>query len=374
MLETTLDRLTLSLLPGLGPAGRSQLLAHATLSEVLAHPDDHAELLPEATRRALRRGAARREAEDEWVRAEQEGLVVVGIGEPDYPPWLAQTFDPPPVLFVRGTLTRDEGACAVALVGSRAATPLGLTFARALGRGLAEAGVAVVSGLARGIDAAAHQGALEAGGRTVAVLGSGHGRLYPRENRGLARAITERGGAVVSEFPVRTEARKPNFPRRNRVIAGWGRAVVVVEAGERSGALITARHAREEGREVMAVPGHPTWPGAGGTNALLRDGAAVVRHAADILAELKIAIDVTATPDAANDDVLAALRLDAPSSVDEIASRCRRPLPEVLSRLSELELAARVRRLPGSLFVRSGRRSPVPPERRLDECATRISC
>jgi DNA processing protein len=256
------------------------------------------------------------------------------------------------VLFVRGALLKDEGERAVALVGSRAATAQGLTFARALGRGLAEAGVTVVSGLARGIDAAAHRGALEAEGRTVAVLGSGHGRLYPRENEDLARAIAARGGAVVSEFPVDTRPWKGNFPRRNRVIAGWGRGVVVVEAGERSGALITARLALEEGRDVLAVPGHPTWPGAAGTNALLRDGAVLVRHAGDILEEIGLGARSPAEM-RADDDVLAVLRHDTPSSVEEIAARCDRELPELLSRLGELELTSRVRRLPGSLFVRS---------------------
>jgi DNA processing protein len=319
---------------------------------VLAHPDDHGDLLPAAARGALRNGEARRQAETERVQARSRGLRIVGLAEPDYPPWLAHTYDPPPVLFVRGRLVRGEGARVVAVVGSRAATPQGLTFARALGRGLAESGVTVVSGLARGIDAAAHRGALEASGRTVAVLGSGHGRLYPRENQELAKAIAVRKGAVVSEFPVDTEAWKANFPRRNRVIAGWGRAVVVVEAGERSGALITTGHAQDEGRNVMAVPGHPTWPSAAGTNALLRDGAAVVRHAGDILDEINVSPKPRLKSET-NDDVLAALRSDAPSSVEQIASRSGRELPEVLSRLSELELAARVRRLPGSMFVRS---------------------
>jgi DNA processing protein len=352
MMETILDRLTLALLPGLGPRGRSSLLTRGPLAEVLAHPGDHEDLLPVVAREALRSGRARRQAEAERGRAEKGGLRVVGSADPDYPPWLARTCDPPLVLFVRGTLARGEGEHAVAIVGSRAATPLGLTFARALGRGLAESGVTVVSGLARGIDAAAHRGALEAGGRTVAVLGSGHGRLYPRENQDLARAIAARGGAVVSEFTMDTEPWKGNFPRRNRVIAGWGRAVVVVEAGERSGALITARLALEEGRDVMAVPGHPTWPGAAGANALLRDGALMVRHAGDVLEEIGLAARPTGEK-GTDDDVLAALRSDAPSSVEEIASRCGRGLPELLSRLGELELAARVRRLPGPLFVRS---------------------
>jgi DNA processing protein len=351
-MEKNLNRLTLALLPELTPRGRRDLLARGPLADSLARPDDHADILSEPVRAALRTGEARRRAEAERDRAEAQGVRVVGSGEPEFPSWLARTYDPPLVLFVRGTLARDEGAGAVALVGSRAGTPLGLAFARSLSRDLAEAGVTVVSGLARGIDAAAHRGALEAGGRTVAVLGSGLGRVYPRENEELAAKIAARGGAVVSEFPLDTAPWKGNFPRRNRVIAGWGRAVVVVEAGERSGALITARFALEEGREVMAVPGHPTWSGAAGTNALLRDGAAVVRDAADVLEEIGLAAPPAPEKTPA-DDVLAAVRRDAPSSVEEIASRCGRGLPDLLSRLGELELARRVRRLPGPLFVRS---------------------
>jgi DNA processing protein len=346
-METTLNRLTLALLPELTPRGRRELLARGPLAEVLARPDEHADVLSEPVRTALRTGEARRRAEAERDRAEARGLRVVGSGEPEYPSWLARTYDPPLVLFVQGTLARDEGAAAVAVVGSRAATALGLAFARALSRELAESGVTVVSGLARGIDAAAHRGALEGGGRTVAVLGSGLERVYPRENQELAGRIAGSGGAVVSEFPLDAAPWKGNFPRRNRVIAGWGRAVVVVEAGERSGALITARYALEEGGDVI-----PTWSGAAGTNALLRDGAAMVRHAGDVLEEIGLAAPPAAEKKT-EDDVLAALRRDAPSSVEEIASRCGRRLPDLLSRLGELELARRVRRLPGTLFVRS---------------------
>lgn len=350
-MDTTLNRLTLALLPGLSPRGRRELLTRGSLADSLARPDEHADILSEPARTALRSGEARRRAEGERDRAEARGLRVVGSGEPEYPSWLARTYDPPLILFVQGILGRDEGVGAVAVVGSRAATPLGLAFARTLSRDLAAAGVTVVSGLARGIDAAAHRGALEAGGRTVAVLGSGLGRVYPQENQDLAGRIAGNGGVVVSEFPLETAPWKGNFPRRNRVIAGWGRAVVVVEAGERSGALITARFALEEGRDVMAVPGHPTWSGAAGTNALLRDGALMVRHAGDVLAEIGLA--TPASEKNAEDDVLAALRRDAPSSIEEIASRCDRGLPDLLSRLGELELARQVRRLPGSLFVRS---------------------
>ena len=199
---------------------------------------------------------------------------VVWRGAADYPSWLERIHDPPPALWVRGALDPGEGAHAVAIVGARAATSLGQSFARVLAADLAAAGLTIVSGLARGIDTAAHVGALEAGGRTVAVLGSGIDRPYPHQNAGLAEAIAATG-ALVSEFPPGTEPWKSNFPRRNRTIAGWSRLVVVVEAGERSGALITARVALEEGRDVMAVPGHPSVPAAAGTNALLRDGAAV---------------------------------------------------------------------------------------------------
>lgn len=354
MEKTILDQLILAQLPGLGPRGRRQLLARGPLAETLAHPAAHTDILSEVARARLRSGEARRFAEAERVGAEARGAQVIGLGEPDYPQWLARTYDPPLVLYVLGALLSEEGERSVALVGSRAATPQGLAFARVLGRDLAAAGVTVVSGLARGIDAAAHRGALEARGRTVAVLGSGLNRLYPRENQDLAASIVAGRGAVVSEFPLDAAPLRANFPRRNRVIAGWGRAVLVVEAGEKSGALITARAALDEGREVMAVPGHPTWAGASGANALLRDGALVVRHADDVLEELRLARSTVAEIETQKeDDVLGALRRDAPSSVEEIASRCGRRLPELLARLGELELAERVRRLPGPLFVRS---------------------
>jgi DNA processing protein len=275
---------------------------------------------------------------------------VVWRGAADYPSWLEKIHDPPGALWVRGTLHPEEGVRAVAIVGARAATPLGQSFARALAADLAAAGVTIVSGLARGIDTAAHLGALDAGGRTVAVLGAGIDRPYPHQNAGLAEAIAARG-ALVSEFPPGTEPWKGNFPRRNRTIAGWSRLVVVVEAGERSGALITARVALEEGRDVMAVPGHPSVPAAAGTNALLRDGAAVARDARDVLAEL--GLDPPAPAPRAGDPLLDALRRGVPVTLEEIASRVARPVPELLARLSQLELSGAVRRVSGALFVRS---------------------
>ena len=346
--DTTFDLLTLALLPGVGPRTVRGLADRARLTDVLARPEDHRDLLGEAARARLASGAARRAAEAEVRAAGALKARIVGRDDEEYPAFVREVYDPPPVLYVRGTLDGAEGERSVAVVGSRAASPQGLAVARSLGRDLAAGGLTVVSGLARGIDTAAHQGALAAGGRTVAVLGSGLDRLYPGDNAGLARAIAG-SGAVVTEFALGTEPHAGNFPRRNRVIAGWSRAVVVVEAAARSGALVTARCALEEGREVMAVPGHPGQAGSEGTNALIRDGARLVRHAADVAEEIGVRLPAPPPPDP--DPLLAALRRDDPLSVEELQQRSGRTPSEILSRLAVLELAARVRRLPGALFV-----------------------
>jgi DNA processing protein len=349
--ETTFDLLTLALVPGLSPLGARALLARGPLRSTLDHPEDHADLLEAPAVAALRGGEARRAAAAELERSRRLAVDVVGRDDGRYPQWLRSTHTPPLVLWVKGRLVLEEGSRSVAVVGSRAASPLGLALARRLAEGLAAAGVVVVSGLARGIDAAAHCGALQGHGRTVAILGSGLDRLYPPENEALSRRIEEASGAVVSEFPLGTRPWKSHFPRRNRVIAGWARAVVVVEAGARSGALSTARSALEEGRDVMAVPGHPSDPQAEGTNALLRDGAAVVRGAQDVLDELGFAVRQRGQP-APDDSVLRAMTKGVPATVDEIRERSGLALPALLARLSALELAGQIERLPGALFVR----------------------
>ena len=348
---TSFDLLTLAVLTDVGPRRAAALRARGPLDALLARPDDHGDVLPPEAREELRSGAARRRAEAELKLAERRGVRIVGLDEPDYPALLRHIFDPPPVLYVHGRVAGDEGERSVAVVGARKATPSGAALARQLARELASGGAVVVSGLARGIDSEAHQGALEGGGATVAVLGSGLDRLYPPENAGLASRIA-RSGAVVSEFPFGTGPHAGNFPRRNRVIAGWGRGVVVVEAQAKSGALVTARCALDEGREVMAVPGHPSQPNAEGTNQLLRDGAAVVRGAADVAAELGLVIPVTEAAPCSSDDLVAVLRPDAPIGLDELQARSGRCPAELLARLAELELESRVRRLPGGLFVR----------------------
>jgi DNA processing protein len=349
-MEDILDLLTAALLPGLRPRAVRELRARGPLAEALRRPSDHADLLTGRARAAASSGETRGQAEEQVRLARGLAVALVGWDSPDYPERLRQIYDPPPVLYVRGCL-QDDGARAVAVVGARAATPAGLALARTMAGDLAGAGLVIVSGLARGIDAAAHQGALDGGGRTVAVLGSGLDRLYPREHAPLADRIVEGGGAIVSEFPLGSEARPERFPRRNRIIAGWSRAVVVVEASERSGALVTARVALEEGRDVMAVPGHPSHPSAAGTNGLLRDGATLVRGAADVAAELGVVLGPLREPE--GDMVLKVLTRDRPLTVDELSARLRQPPSEVLGRLLALELEDRVRRLPGALYVRS---------------------
>jgi DNA processing protein len=350
-MDETFDLLTTALLPGVGPRTARDLAARGALAAVLARPEDHGDLLSEPARRALRDGSARRRAERELAAAHGRGVRIVGRDEPDFPAWLRRIYDPPPVLYVRGRLVAGEGEKALSVVGSRAASPQGLALARAVGRDLAAAGLTVVSGLARGIDTAAHRGSLDAHGRTVAVLGSGLDRIYPEENTDLAEAIA-RDGAVVSEFPLGSPPDRKHFPRRNRLIAGWGRAVVVVEARAKSGALSTARAALEEGRDVMAVPGHPSHEGSAGTNELIRDGAVLVRGARDVAEELGMGLLEDASPPV-EDDVLQALARDVPRSLEDLQARCGRALPELLSHLTHLEVGARVRRLPGPLFVRS---------------------
>jgi DNA processing protein len=350
--DPNFELLTLTLLPGVGARTVRDLAARGPLGGVLARPGQHADLLSESAVALLRSGEALRRAEDERALAASLGLRIVALSDEDYPALLRQIYDPPAVLYVRGRLSPDEGETSITIVGSRAATPRGSALARGISKGLASAGATIVSGLARGIDTAAHRGALDAGGRTVAVLGSGLDRIYPQENEPLVSAIAERG-AVVSEFPLGTAPVPGNFPRRNRVLAGWGRAVVVVEAARRSGALVTARVALDEGRDVLAVPGHPSDAASVGTNQLIADGAPLVRDAADVA--LHLGIDIPAAPSVVgrgDDDVFRALEPGNPASLAQLQDRCQRPTSELLARLSELELADRVRRLPGPLFMR----------------------
>jgi DNA processing protein len=235
---------------------------------------------------------------DEVERARRLGVVVLTPEDPGYPPLLKETADPPVGLYVRGTSVPDD-RLAIAVVGARRATPAGVELAERIGADLARHGFTVVSGLARGIDAAAHRGALAGGGRTIAVLGSGVDRVYPVEHESLARSITERG-ALLSEQPIGMAPLAAHFPARNRIIAGMAWATVVVEGARDSGSLITANLALEEGRLVFAVPGNVGEPNAEGTNALLRSGAHCCRGAEDVLEDLGPMIVETAAQVAAS--------------------------------------------------------------------------
>jgi DNA processing protein len=272
--------------------------------------------------------------------------VALPVDSPLYPERLAALSDPALLLLVRGRpelLSRPS----VAIVGSRAATVYGKRVARQIGAELASAGITVVSGLARGIDAEAHEGALDAGGVTVAVLACGIDRVYPSEHRSLARRVAA-SGAVISELPLGTQPRPAFFPMRNRLISGLSLAVVVVEARERSGTLITASHAANQGRDVFAVPGPITSPTSEGANRLLRDGAYVALSADDVLRELgvePVGANRIAQPGRPLGDsaagVLAALR-DAPASRDELGRRLGRAPEQLALDLLELELDGRV--------------------------------
>jgi DNA processing protein len=281
----------------------------------------------------------------------EQGLRFVARSAPEFPPLLRAIHDPPPGLFLRGdapveVLVRP----AAAIVGARACSGYGSSVARSLGRELAGAGLVVVSGLARGVDGEAHRGALDAGGTTIAVLGCGVDRDYPAAHAELARRILAGGGLVVAEYAPGVEPAPWRFPARNRIIAGLADATIVVEARERSGALITADLALEEGREVFSVPGEITSALSAGSNALLRLGATPLTSAADVLDSfgLTTAPRQAETPGGAAGQILALL--EAPSTPDELVGRSGLPAEAVAAALVELELLGRVATTDG--FVR----------------------
>jgi len=291
-------------------------------------------------------------------RAAETGIDPVVWTDEAYPPALAAIADPPPVLWLRGCRVALERA-AVAIVGSRAGSAYALAVAERLALDVAAQQIAVVSGLARGVDSAAHRGALAAG-TTIAVLGCGVDRVYPAEHAQLACEIAV-SGAIVSELPPGTAPRPSFFPRRNRIISGLARAVVVIEAGEKSGSLITARCALEQGRDVLAVPGNVLNGRNRGGHALIRDGAKIVETADDIIEELclpagsGIGSPRPGTGSVGSDPVLASLIDGEPCDLDRVAERTGVDPSRLLSRLFELELRGLVRRVGGGRFVRVDR-------------------
>jgi DNA processing protein len=356
----------LSMAAGIGPVRFQRLLetcGGARGAWQASDLDLAAAGLERKTADSLRRLRARTTPNAVGARLAQLGIRALTLLDDDYPSSLREVADPPPVLFVRGRLAASD-AQAVAVVGTRRATAYGLAVAERLARDLAGAGVTVVSGLAKGIDTAAHQAAVRAGGRTVAVLGNGLDQVYPPENGGLARSIVDdAAGALVSEFAPGVPPDAVNFPRRNRIISGLSRCTVIVEAGERSGALITADFALEQGRDVLAVPGSVFNPMSAGPNGLLKQGATPVTNVQDILDALsceppgsQLETDAVArhVPQLGPEEASVWQELGGePRHIDELARTLRAGSGEVSATLAMLELRGLARRVGAMLYTRA---------------------
>jgi DNA processing protein len=362
----------LSLVSGVGPRIRKSLLAHFGSAQAVlaAAPSDLREVSGIGAKLSRSISAAAREidVEAELAMCRERNVAVLVEPDDDYPARLKEIIDPPGALFVRGAFAPTDGL-AVAIVGTRHATQYGLAQAERLAAGLSRAGYTIVSGLARGIDAAAHRGALKAGGRTLAVLGSGVLNVYPPEHLELAAEISQRG-AVMSENPPLSPPLAGAFPQRNRIITGLSLGVIVVEASERSGALISARHAMEQGRDVFAVPGRVDSRMSRGCHRLIRDGAKLVESVDDILEELgplptptpredgrEVRHPVELSLNEPEQAVLGAVD-DEPTSIDDIAAVSGLPVQNVLSTVSVLEMKRLIRRVSGNRVIRAFRPEP----------------
>ena len=369
--------IALNMTPGVGPRAAARLLERFGSAEgvygALRSELERLRLRPEAVESiALRDRHEEAERELERVRA-LEGADLLVLDDGAYPQLLREIADPPITLYVRGRWAECLEAPCLGVVGSRRCSTYGQNVASMLSRDLASRGVTVVSGLARGIDAAAHRGALEAGGRTVAVLGTGLDEIYPRDHRKLAEEILEKGGALVTQFPLGTPPVAENFPYRNRIISGLSLGVLVVEAAENSGSLITARLAMEQNREVFAVPGNITSRNSFGTNYLIKGaGAKLVQQWQDVAAEFPPDVaarllppetkgeaeDTTREafepPDLSDAEraVFALLSPDEAEHIDALAEKSGFAVSELSALLLGLEMRDAVRQLPGRCYVR----------------------
>lgn len=361
-----LDELRLALVDGVGPRLRQALLQRfGTATEVFSAPPSDLRAVDGIGPKIGRNiAAARREIDTEGLLniCRQGGVQILLPASEAYPRPLKEICDPPTVLFMRGQLLARD-AMAIAIVGSRHASHYGQTQAERLAAGLARAGFTIVSGLARGIDGAAHRAALAAGGRTVGVLGSGVLNVYPPEHVALADQVIKQG-AILSESHPEGEPFGGAFPQRNRIISGMSLGVVVVEASRQSGALITARHAMEQGREVFAVPGRVDSRNSQGCHQLIRDGAKLVESIDDILEELGPLVEAAPMANGQaihhpaelvmneiEQQVLAVIAAE-PTSIDQVIVASRLPPPQVLATLSVLEMRRVIRRLSGNLVAR----------------------
>jgi len=360
MTEETLALLTLNLVPGLGPIRIARLLQKfSSASKALqASPSalGKVEGIGNQLCAAITQARKTSDPEAEWKRAETFGAKIVSLIAPEYPALLLQITAPPPILYVWGNLQAQH---AIAVVGTRNPTSYGTECAKKLSFQLAYSGVTIVSGLARGIDSFAHQGALAAQGRTIAVLGSGLCKIYPPENQNLAEKIST-SGAVISELPMLTVANRQTFPARNRIISGLSFGTLVVEAGVKSGALLTANAAVDQGRSVYAVPGRIDRPTNAGSNTLLTQGAKPVTCAQDILDEFSLLFReppiLTHSPEPAGlspeqKKIFSLLGSD-PMHLDTIAFQAKLPVALISSTLLSLELEGIVKQLPGCHFIK----------------------
>ncbi|MFO0809464.1 MAG: DNA-processing protein DprA [Gemmataceae bacterium] len=359
-----IDLLALSLVPGLGPKLTAALLQHfGSASAVRNASAADLQCVPMIGDKLSRSFAAAMASADlvrECELLDRHATEVVALGHTGYPSRLAEVAGAPPLLYVRGSVSAAD-ARAVAIVGSRGCTAYGRRITDQIAGGLARAGVTVVSGMARGIDGVAHSAALKAGGRTIGVLAGGLSRIYPPEHADLAAAV-QANGALVSEVPMAMEPRPEMFPPRNRIISGMTLAVVIVEASERSGTLITARHAGEQGRDVLAVPGPVDNPASAGCLQLIREGATLIRNVDDVLEAID-GMAVTSAPvlsPAASPppeldgtakrvwDFLA----DGAKHADTLAQELQLSVPEISRTMMHLEMRKLVRRLPGNCYER----------------------
>lgn len=358
--------LTLSMVPGVGPLLRRDLLERFGCAQAIldAAPSELREVprLGPKLCNALCNAQRDIDVDSELQRCQQHGIDLLTQETQQYPDPLSQIPDPPAVLFSRGSfLPQDE--MAIAIVGTRHASHYGRTQARRLAAGLSRAGLTIVSGLARGIDTEAHQACLDANGRTIAVLGSGLLNIYPAENKPLAERVVL-NGALVSESATLSKPSRGSFPRRNRIVTGMSLGVIVVEAGDRSGALISARLSMEQGREVFAVPGPVDSRTSRGCHQLIRDGAKLVEGPDDVLEELGPMFQTAVDRDGREVHHPAELQLNEqeklvldailnrPTTIEEVVEGCGLPVHRVLSTVSVLEMRRLIRRLGGMQVVR----------------------
>jgi len=370
------DWIALNMIRGIGPRTANLLLDRfGSPADVFASSREtlRAEGLKAITVEQLHDTEILDKAQAEIERLSVLGIQVVTLADDSYPPLLREIYDPPIVLYVKGDLNAILASPTIAIVGSRRCSTYGTNAANFLARELAANGIAIISGLARGIDGAAHRGVLEVRGKTVGVVGTGLDVIYPKEHKKLTEEIATTG-AIISEFPLGTPPLAQNFPYRNRVISGLSLGVLVVEASEHSGSLITARLASEQGREVFAVPGNITSQTSFGPNYLIKDGAKLVQHWRDIVEEfpqhLKESLLGVEPRLATKDDIptqptfeevvlsqneqklLAILAADVASHIDELLLSSGLSSPELTSTLLGLEMKDRIKSLPGRCFVK----------------------